>query len=222
MSKFCLVSFFGIDLYFLLEYHTCTYFLTNADQKNGILLDVWRKDGGSFSGTEINIKYHATEKTGVVWAEFQGIWMDGCIGWVVRIFVALCSTGDRPLVCEGTMTSYNNYFRFIIIYCRRPFKIVQYMQCRQCVPCISTSPFGMVLHQDEATRERERERERKRETCCCDCLIPRVLVWASDETKQKQKKSNKCSMKAKRSNSGVLEAAKAKEQHSGFQRSLLP
>ena len=66
MSKFCLVSFFGIDLYFLLEYHTCTYFLTNADQKNGILLDVWRKDGGSFSGTEINIKYHATEKTGVV------------------------------------------------------------------------------------------------------------------------------------------------------------
>ena len=37
-----------------------------VDQKNGILLDVWRKDGGTFSGSEINVKYHATEKTGVV------------------------------------------------------------------------------------------------------------------------------------------------------------
>ena len=37
-----------------------------AYQKNGILLDVWRKDGGSFSGRDINVKYHATEKTGVV------------------------------------------------------------------------------------------------------------------------------------------------------------
>ena len=37
-----------------------------TDQKNGILLDVWRKDGGSFSGREINIKYHKTDETGVV------------------------------------------------------------------------------------------------------------------------------------------------------------
>ena len=40
-----------------------------ADQKNGILLDVWRRDGASFSGRDINIKYHATEETGVVWRE---------------------------------------------------------------------------------------------------------------------------------------------------------
>ena len=37
-----------------------------ADQKNGILLDVWRRDGSSFSGRDINIKYHATEETGIV------------------------------------------------------------------------------------------------------------------------------------------------------------
>ena len=43
-----------------------TLFHLFADQKNGILLDVWRKDGGTFSGREINVKYHATEKTGVV------------------------------------------------------------------------------------------------------------------------------------------------------------
>jgi len=37
-----------------------------ADQKNGILLDVWRRDSSSFSGRDINIKYHATEETGIV------------------------------------------------------------------------------------------------------------------------------------------------------------
>ena len=37
-----------------------------ADQKNGLIFDVWRKDGGSFSGSVINVKYHAAETTGVV------------------------------------------------------------------------------------------------------------------------------------------------------------
>lgn len=37
-----------------------------VDQKNGLIFDVWRKDGGSFSGREIDVKYHATDTTGVV------------------------------------------------------------------------------------------------------------------------------------------------------------
>lgn len=61
MSSECIRSTFKFLLLTFLP-----FLVMIVDQKNGLIFDVWRKDGGSFSGSVIDVKYHATETTGVI------------------------------------------------------------------------------------------------------------------------------------------------------------